>query len=103
MTKSTLDPEFGLRGRAVRTDTVLDCDEAALVLAERRVNQAVIGADMSVDNGEVFLFDGPGFPDFPQFAGQGGIFGDEDDPAGFAVETVDQTRPKAKGWRLGNG
>ena len=77
-------------GRAVGADTVLDGDAAALVLAERRVNQSVIVANMAVDDGEVFFLDGAGFPDFAEFAGGHGIFGDDDDAAGFAVEAVDQ-------------
>ena len=84
-------------GRAIGTHAVLDGNNAALVLAERRVNQAVVVAHVAVDNGEVFFLDGAGFPDFAEFAGGLGIFGDEDDAAGFAVEAVDQTRPKAKG------
>jgi hypothetical protein len=95
--KSPLDPIFGLGGRAVGADAVLDGDAAAFVPAERRVNQAVAVADAAVNDGEVFLLDGAGFPDFAQLAGDFGIFGDEDDAAGFAVEAVDQTRPKAKG------
>jgi hypothetical protein len=79
-----------LGGRAVGTDAVLDGNDAALVLAERRVNQSVVVADVAVDDGEVFLLDGAGFPDFAEFAGGFGIFGDDDDAAGFAVEAVDE-------------
>ena len=88
--KSSLDPIFGLGGRAVGADAVLDGDAAAFVLAERRVNQPVVVADVAVDDGEVFLLDGAGFPDFAQLAGGFGIFGDDDNAAGFAVEAVDQ-------------
>ena len=97
MMEPAFDPEFGLGRRAVGTDAILDGDEAALVLAERRVDEAVVVVDVAVDDGEVFLPDGAGFPDFSQLAGQGGVFGDEDDAAGFAVEAVDQIRPKAEG------
>lgn len=88
--KSSFDPEFGLGGCAVGSDAVLDGNATALVLAERCINQAVVVADAAVDDGEVFFLDGAGFPDFAQFAGGFGIFGNEDDPAGFAVEAVDQ-------------
>jgi hypothetical protein len=81
--------------RAVGTHAVFDGDDAALVFAERRINQAVAVADVAVDDGEVFFLDGTGFPDFSQLAGDFGIFGDEDDAAGFPVEAVDQKRPKA--------
>ena len=95
--KSPFDPIFGLGGRAIGADAVLDGDAAALVLAERRVNEAVAAGHVAVNDGKVFLLDGTGFKDFSQYAGGFGIFGDEDDAAGFAVEAVDQTRPKAKG------
>jgi len=90
--EAALDPEFGLGGRAVGADAILDGDAAALVPAERRVNQAVAVAHVAVNDGKVFLLDGAGFPDFAQLAGGFGIFGDEDDAAGFAVEAVDEKR-----------
>ena len=90
--KPAFNPKFGLGGRAVGTDAVFDGDLALLILAERRVNQAVVVADAAVDDGEVFLLDGAGFPDFTQLAGDGGIFGDDDDAAGFPVEAIDETR-----------
>ena len=95
--EAAFDPVFGLGGRAAGTHAVLDGDAAALVPAERRVNQAVVVAHVAVDDGEVFLLDGAGFPDFSQFAGGFGIFGDDDNAAGFAVEAVDQKRLKAEG------
>ena len=77
-------------GRAIGTHAVLDGNNAALVLAERRVNQAVVVAHVAVDDGEVFLLNGTGFPDFSKLAGDFGVFGDDDDAAGFAVEAVDE-------------
>ena len=50
---------------------------------------------MAVDDGEIFFFDGAVFPDFSQLAGGDGIFGDENDAAGFAVETIDDVRGSA--------
>jgi hypothetical protein len=79
-----------LGGRAVGADAILDGDAAALVPAERRVNQAMVVAHVAMNDGKVFLLDGAGFPDFSQLAGGFGIFGDEDDAAGFAVEAVDE-------------
>ena len=76
-------------GDAIRADEIFDGDLALLVFAERRVNQAVVVADVAVDDGEVFFLDGAGFPDFSQLAGDLGIFGDDDDAAGFAVEAID--------------
>ncbi len=45
---------------------------------------------MAVDNGEIFFFNGAAFKNFSQFAGDVGIFGDDDDAAGLAVEPVDE-------------
>ena len=83
-------------GRAVGTHAVFDGDLAVLIPAERRINQAVVVADVAVNDGEVFLLDGAGFPDFAEFAGGFGIFGDDDDAAGFAVEAVDEMRLKVE-------
>ena len=87
--KPVFHPKLGLGGRAVGPDAILDGNAAVFVLAEGRVNQSVVVADMAVDNSEVFLLDGAGFEDFAKFAGGFGIFGDEDNAAGFAVEAVD--------------
>ena len=95
--EATQDPILGLGGGAVRADAILDCDDAALVLAERGVDKSVIVAHMAMDNGKVFLLDGPGFPDFSQLAGQRGIFGNDDNAAGLAVEAVDQVRRDCAG------
>ena len=84
------DPIFGLGGRAAGTDAVFDGDMAVFVLAERGINQAVVVADVAVDDGEIFLLDGAGFPDFAEFAGGFGIFSDEDNAAGFPVEAIDE-------------
>ena len=94
--KPAFDPKFSLGGCAVGTHAVLDGNNAALVLAERRVNQAVAVAHVAVNDGEVFLLDGTGFPDFSKLAGDFGVFGDDDDAAGFPVETVDEM-----GWEDG--
>ena len=88
--KPAFDPKFSLGGCAVGTHAVLDGNNAALVLAEGRINQAVVVANVAVDDGEVFLLDGAGFPDFAEFAGDFGIFCDDDDAAGFPVEAVDE-------------
>ncbi len=61
-----------------------------LIPAERCINQAVIVTDVAMNDGKVFLLHGAGLENFTQFAGGPGIFGDEDDAAGFAVEAVDE-------------
>jgi hypothetical protein len=88
--ETPFDPKFGLGGRAVGPDAILDGNAAVFVLAEGRVNQSVVVTHVAVDDGEVFFLDGAGFPDFSQLAGNSGIFGDDDDAAGFAVEAVDE-------------
>ena len=45
---------------------------------------------MAVDNGQIFLLDGATLQNFSQFTGGFGIFCDDDNAAGFAVEPVDQ-------------
>ena len=56
---------------------------------------------MAVDDGEIFLLDGAVLQDFSQLAGGGGIFGDDDDAAGFAVEPVHQVR--STDWMMDDG
>jgi len=90
MIEAAFDPKFRLGGRAAGTHAVFDGDLALLILAEWRVNQAVVVADVAVDDGEIVFLDGAGFPDFSEFAGDFGIFGDDDDAAGFPVEAIDQ-------------
>lgn len=70
-----LDEKFRSRLHSVGTHAILDGDNAALVLAQRRVNQAVIFTDMAVDDGEVFFLDAAAFEDFSEFAGDFGVFG----------------------------
>ena len=88
--ETPFDPKFGLGRRAVGPDAILDGNAAVFVLAEGRVNQSVVVTHVAVDDGEEFLLDSAGFEDFAEFAGGFGIFGDEDDAAGFAVEAVDE-------------
>ena len=85
-----LNEKFRLCGRAVGPDAVLDEDAAEFILAERRVNGSRLRRDVAVDNGVIFLLDGAALQNFSQLAGDFGIFGDDDDAAGFAVETVDR-------------
>ena len=90
---------FRLRGRAVGAHAVFDGDEAGFVFAKRRVNGPLLRRDVAVDDGEVFLGDGARLPDFAEFAGGGGILGDDDEAGGFAVEAVNQMRREVWGGR----
>ena len=88
--ESAFDPELGPGRCAVGPDTILDRHAAGFVPAERRINQAVVVVHVAVGDGQVFLPDSADFPEFAKFAGHGGGFGDENNPAGLAVEAVDQ-------------
>ena len=88
--KAFLHEKFGLGGCAVGTDAVFDGDGAGFVFAERGVNQSMVFADVTVDDGKVFLEDGARFPDFAEFTSNDGIFGDKDEAGSFAVEAVDE-------------
>ena len=88
--KSSLNPKLRLRRRAVGAHAILDGDAAGLIFAQWCVNDPLLRHDMAVGDGEVFFFNGPVFKKFPQFASDDGIFCDDDDPAGFPVEPVDE-------------
>ena len=86
--ETLLDGVFGDGGGAVRADAVFDYDGAFFIFAEGTVQNGVIGGGPAVDDGEIFFFDGAGFPTAAEFAGGGGVFGNDDHAAGFAVEPV---------------
>jgi hypothetical protein len=92
-----------LRRRAIGAHAIFHGDEAGFIPAERRVNQAVLFAHPAVDDGEIFFFHGAAFEDFSEFAGDSGIFCEEDHAAGFAVEAVDEMRPGKAGSRSRGG
>ena len=52
----------------------------------------MIGGGPAVNDGEVFFFDSAGFPAAAEFAGGGGVFGNDNHAAGFAVEAVYKVR-----------
>ncbi len=88
--KSPPDKKFRLRRRAAGTHAIFDDDAAGFILAERRVNQAVVFAQMAVDDGQIFFFNRAAFENFSQLTCDNGIFRDDDHAARFAVETIDQ-------------
>lgn len=88
--KFALNEKFCLRRRAVRTNAIFDSNNALLVFAEGRVNETVIFPDMAVNDGEVFFVHRTAFENFAELTGCFGVFCDEHDTAGFAVETVYQ-------------
>lgn len=86
--ETLFDRVFGGGGGAVGSDAIFDHDPAFSIFTKGAVQNGVIGGGPAVDDGEVFFFDGAGFPTAAEFAGGGGVFGDDDHAAGFAVETV---------------
>ena len=85
-----MDGVFGRGGGAVGADTIFDHDAALFIFSERAVKDGMVGGGPAVDEGEVFFRDGAGFPSAAEFAGGGGVFGNDDHAARFAVETVDE-------------
>ena len=79
-------------GGSIGADAVFDGDTAGFIASQGRVNHALLCAHMAVDDGQVFLGDGAGFPDFPEFARDPGIFGKQDHAARFPIKTVHQVR-----------
>jgi len=88
--KSPLNPEFRLRGHAVRADAIFDNNATVFIFAERRVNQPVLLAHMAVHDSEIFFFNRAAFENFSEFAGNEWILRHDDHAAGFAVEAVDK-------------
>jgi hypothetical protein len=78
----------GCRG-AIGSDGGLDGDGAGRMGTEGGVDGAGVGGDGAMDEGPIFLEDLAVFPGAAGGAGGCGIFGDEDQAAGFAVESVD--------------
>src|SRR6185369_8006097 len=99
---------FGPGGRAVGPDPVFDGDNAVVIFAEWSIDDAMVVADMAVDDGLVLLLHGAIFEGFAEFAGGGSIFRDQDDAAGFTVQPIDQIGSGVLGlesgvWRIGFG
>jgi hypothetical protein len=90
--KCSFDEKFRLRRRAVGTHAIFDRHAAGFIFAQRCVNQAVIFAQMAVDDGQIFFFNRAAFENFSQFARDLGIFRNYDHAAGFAVKAIDQMR-----------
>ena len=90
--ESFFDEKLGLSGGAVGSDAVFDGDDAVHILAQRGVNDPLLRSHVAVDDGQIFFLNTPGFPDLAEFAGGGGILGDDHEAGGFAVQTVDEVR-----------
>jgi len=95
--KSPLDPKFRPRRRAIGADAIFDGDDAAIIPAERRVNDPLLRRGVAVNNGQIFFLNGAAFEDFSELAGCFRIFCNQDNAAGFTVEPVDQMRLRVEG------
>ena len=67
-------------------------DPARFILAQRGINHPLPDRDVTVNDGEIFLGHRARFPEFAQFTGGSGIFGDDDQAGSFAIQPVHQTR-----------
>jgi hypothetical protein len=94
------DEEFSLGGRTIGADAIFDGDNTAFVFAKGHINEAVIFGNVAVDDGEIFFLDEAIFEGFSEFAGGSGIFRDQNNAAGFAVEAIDKIRFEVRGFRL---
>ncbi len=94
--KPPLHPKLRLRRRSIRAHTILDRHHAGRVLTQRRVNQSVFIAHMTVNNRHVFFFHHARFPQSPQFARHRRSFSHHGHAAGFAVQPVRQMRLAAR-------
>src|SRR5436190_16886761 len=90
--EAAFDAEFGLRGRAVGSDTIFDRDGAVVVFSQGRIDYSRVQAHASVDDRQVLLAHGVPLPDAAQVARDGVVLGDQHHTAGFAVQTIYQVR-----------
>lgn len=88
--ESADDFDRGSRGGAVVTDGILDGNVAALIAAERCVDDASRFGRMAMDDGPVFFRDCGGGQQPSKLARNVGVFCDEHGTAGFAIEPVDE-------------
>lgn len=86
-----LDAELCLCRCAIRAHAILDGNGTAVVPAYWDIDQTVFIAHMAVDNGQITLGNGAGFPEFAQLSCHLGALGHHDDAAGFAIQPVDQS------------
>lgn len=88
--KPSFHPKFCLGGGTIGAHAVFHGDDAAFVLAERRINNAAILTHVAVNDGEIFFLNGTAFHNFSQFTRDDGIFCHDDHAAGFAIKTIDK-------------
>ena len=94
--KAAISATEGVKGedlrrcrQAVGSDTIFDGDAAVRVGAERRLDEAR-AIEFTVNDREVLLVDRTSFPEFAQAHPSLELFGDDNDAACFAIETIDE-------------
>lgn len=80
----------GFRRGAVAPDTIFDGDRALQVLAQGLVDGAICGIGYPVDDGQIAFSEFALLQEKPQRPGGCAVFGGQDNPAGFTVQTVDE-------------
>ena len=88
----TYDVESRLGGLPVGPDAILDRHSASLVAAQGGIDLSRIHTGMAVDPGDVVFPHTPRFQELAQGSCGCGRLGDQDHPARFPVEAMDQTR-----------
>lgn len=84
------NPAFRAGSLAVLANTIFNRHGASDIPAQRGVDDKLIRSHMAVDDGGIFFFHLPVFPDSSEFTGGRGVFGDEHQAAGFAIQAIDQ-------------
>lgn len=80
----------GFRGSAVAADTVFNGDRALQVLAQRLMDGAICRAGDAIDDGQVAFSEFALLQEKTQRPRCRAVFGGQDNPAGFPVQTVDE-------------
>jgi hypothetical protein len=82
------EPCFGVC--AIGPNAIFNGHRAFFITTQGGVNGVESWIDMAVNNGEVAFQDFAAFPNAAEFEGSHGVFGDQNDAAGFAIEAVDE-------------
>lgn len=82
----------GLGGGAVGGDSAFDCDRAVLIQADRLVDIVRWRFRPAVNDGSVFLADSAVFEESAKMTGGFVGFGEDTDPAGFAIQAMDHVQ-----------
>src|ERR1043166_1232226 len=90
--KPALEGKFRARSRAIWTHSVLNRDLALLIFAKSPIDQTRRCVQMPMHDCQVLLEHIPFFPNATQLHRDGKRFAQENQAAGFAIQSVDQMR-----------